>query len=182
MFDKGRGGFMEAVNSQKIKLLKLYEMLRQHTDEDRPLPTNQLCAMIKAEDIICDRRTLAEDNDILNVNGVEVLRRHTRYAMLFYIVDRRFDLAEVKILIDAIQAASFITPQKTKDLTDKVASLAGTHKVAVLVENLDIFNGLLRQKSLSFCSNSTTISSILRHSRPFGLTKKKKKRKITLSQ
>ena len=131
---------MEAVNPQKIKLLKLYEILRQHTDEDRPLSTNQLCAMLEAEGITCDRRTLAEDIGILNANGFEVLRRRTRYAMLFYIVDRRFDLAEVKILVDAIQAASFITPQKTKELTDKVASLAGSHKAAVLKENLVTFN------------------------------------------
>ena len=140
MFDKGRGGYMEAVNPQKIKLLKLYELLRQHTDEERPLSTNQLCAMLKAEGITCDRRTLAEDIDILNANGFEVLRRRTRYAMLFYIVDRRFDLAEVKILIDAIQAASFITPQKTKELTDKVAGLAGSHMAAALTGNLVTFN------------------------------------------
>ena len=131
---------MEAVNPQKIKLLKLYEILRQHTDEDRPLSTNQLCAMLEAEGITCDRRTLAEDIDILNANGFEVLRRRTRYAMLFYIVDRRFDLAEVKILVDAIQAASFITPQKTKELTDKIAGLAGSHMAAALTGNLVTFN------------------------------------------
>ena len=131
---------MGTVNPQKIKLLKLYEILRQHTDEDRPLSTNQLCAMLETEGITCDRRTLAEDINILNANGFEVLRRRTRYAMLFYIVDRRFDLAEVKILIDAIQAASFITPQKTKELTDKVASLAGSHKSTVLKGNLVTFN------------------------------------------
>jgi predicted DNA-binding transcriptional regulator YafY len=140
MFDKGRGGIMGAVNPQKIKLLKLYEILRQHTDEDRPLSTNQLCAMLEAEGITCDRRTLAEDIDILNANGFEVLRRRTRYAMLFYIVDRRFDLAEVKILIDAIQAASFITKQKTIELTDKVACLAGSYKAAALTGNLVTFN------------------------------------------
>ena len=131
---------MGAVNPQKIKLLKLYEILRQHTDEDSPLSTNQLCAMLEAEGIICDRRTLAEDIDILNANGFEVLRRRTRYAMLFYIVDRRFDLAEVKILIDAIQAASFITKQKTIELMDKVASLAGSYKAAGLTGNLVTFN------------------------------------------
>lgn len=131
---------MEAINPQKIKLLKLFEMLRQHTDEDRPLSTNQLCAMLEAEGITCDRRTLSEDIDTLNANGFEVLHRRTRYAKLYYIVDRQFDLAEVKILIDAIQAASFITKQKTSALTDKVASLAGSHKAAALTGNLVTFN------------------------------------------
>jgi len=123
---------MEAINPQKIKLLKLYEMLRQHTDEERPLSTNQLCAMLEVEGISSDRRTLSEDIDTLNANGFEVLHRRTRYAKLYYIVDRQFELAEVKILIDSIQAVSFITKQKTKDLTDKFASLAGSHKAAVL--------------------------------------------------
>jgi len=131
---------MEAINPQKIKLLKLYEMLRQHTDEDRPLSTNQLCAMLEAEGIPCDRRTLSEDIDTLNANGFEVLHRRTRYAKLYYIVDRQFDLAEVKILIDAIQAASFITKQKTEALTAKVASLAGSHKAIALKGNLVTFN------------------------------------------
>jgi len=131
---------MEAINPQKIKLLKLYEMLRQHADEDRPLSTNQLCSMLEAEGIPCDRRTLSEDIDTLNANGFEVLHRRTRYAKLYYIVDRQFDLAEVKILIDAIQAASFITKQKTESLTDKVASLAGSHKATALKGNLVTFN------------------------------------------
>ena len=115
-------------------------MLRQHTDEDRPLSTNQLCAMLESEGITCDRRTLSEDIDTLNANGFEVLHRRTRYAKLYYIVDRQFDLAEVKILIDAIQAASFITKQKTEALTAKVASLAGSHKAAALKGNLVTFN------------------------------------------
>lgn len=131
---------MEAINPQKIKLLKLYEMLRQHSDEDRPLSTNQLCTMLETEGIACDRRTLSEDIDTLNANGFEVLHRRTRYAKLYYIVDRQFDLAEVKILIDAIQAASFITKHKTDALTDKVASLAGSHKAAALKGNLVTFN------------------------------------------
>ena len=69
---------MGTVNPQKIKLLKLYEILRQHTDEDRPLSTNQLCAMLEAEGITCDRRTLADYIDILNDNGFEMLRRRNR--------------------------------------------------------------------------------------------------------
>ena len=51
-------------------------------------------------------------------------------------VDRQFDLAEVKILITAIQAASFFTKHKTETLTAKVASLSGSHKAAVLKGNL----------------------------------------------
>ncbi len=131
---------MPLSNPQKIKLLKLYELLKLHTDEEKPLSTNQLCAMLAAEGITCDRRTLSVDIDVLNANGFEVLKRRTRYANLYYVVDRQFDMAEIKILIDAIQAASFITPSKTKSLINKVANLAGSHKAAVLKGNLVTFN------------------------------------------
>lgn len=131
---------MPLSNPQKIKLLKLYELLNLHSDEENPLSTNQLCAMLKAEGISCDRRTLSVDIDVLNAGGFEVLKRRTRYANLYYVVDRQFDIAEIKILIDAIQAASFITPFKTKALIDKVANLAGSHKAAVLKGNLVTFN------------------------------------------
>ena len=131
---------MPLSNPHKVKLLKLYELLKAYSDEEKPLSTNQLCTMLKAEGITCDRRTLSVDIDVLNANGFEVLRRRTRYANLFYVVDRQFDLAEVKILIDAIQAASFITPTKTQALINKVANLAGSHKATVLKENLITFN------------------------------------------
>ena len=131
---------MPLSNPQKIKLLKLYELLKTYSDEEKPLSTNQLCAMLKAEGITCDRRTLSVDIDVLNANGFEVMRRRTRYANLFYVTDRQFDLAEVKILIDAIQAASFITPSKTNALINKVSNLAGSHKATVLKENLVTFN------------------------------------------
>ena len=131
---------MPLSNPQKIKLLKLYELLKTYSDEEKPLSTNQLCTMLKAEGITCDRRTLSVDIDVLNANGFEVMRRRTRYANLYYVVDRQFDLAEVKILIDAIQAASFITPTKTQALINKVANLAGSHKATVLKKNLVTFN------------------------------------------
>lgn len=77
---------MDTINPQKIKLLKLYEILRQHIDEDRPLSTNQLCAMLETEGISCDRRTLAEDIDILNANGLKNSRPTHAVFPSFYVM------------------------------------------------------------------------------------------------
>lgn len=57
---------MPLSNPPKIKLLKLYELLKAYSDEEKPLSTNQLCAMVKTEVIICDRRTLSVDIDVPN--------------------------------------------------------------------------------------------------------------------
>lgn len=59
-------------NYQKIKLLKLMELLRQETDELHALSTNEICSRLSAIGISCERRTLAKDIALLNEQGFEV--------------------------------------------------------------------------------------------------------------
>lgn len=129
-----------ADNWQKIKLLKLLEMLRQDTDEQHPLPTNEICRRLANMDISCDRRTLARDITLLNDQGFEVMWRWVGKEKGYYIEDRSFSVPELKIMIDAIQAASFITEKKTTELIDKIANLGGSHRADILKGNMVCFN------------------------------------------
>ncbi|MBQ8374501.1 MAG: WYL domain-containing protein [Clostridia bacterium] len=45
-------------------------------------------------------------------------------------------MPEVLILLDAVQAASFITQKKTEELVDKLADLAGSERAKVLKQNI----------------------------------------------
>ncbi len=58
----------------------------------------------------------------------------------YCIEDRSFSVPELKILIDAVQAASFITGKKTAELIDKIAELGGSHKAEILKSNMVCFN------------------------------------------
>lgn len=58
----------------------------------------------------------------------------------YYITKRTFSLPELKIMIDAIQAASFITKEKTVELIDKIVSLSETYKKSILTGDLVCFN------------------------------------------
>lgn len=107
---------MEISTPQKIKLLKLMELLRENSDEDHPLKTNMLCTMLKNAGISCDRRTLSRDIATLNECGYEIFSIMQGHDKAYYIVERSFSLPELKILIDAVQAASFITESKTENL------------------------------------------------------------------
>ena len=49
-------------------------------------------------------------------------------------------MPELKILIDAVQAASFITNSQTAEFIDKIASLGGSHRADILRENVVCFN------------------------------------------
>jgi len=63
---------------------------------------------------------------------------HTENA--FYVSDRSFSEPELKILADAVQAASFVTEKKTNELVNKIAHLGGQHHAALMQSNLVRFN------------------------------------------
>ena len=119
---------MKPEKAFRIRLVKILEILRQETDEDHPMGTQTLIKKLAEQGIECDRRTLYRDIQVLNDYGYEVL------------CDRSFDIPELRILLDAVQAASFITPKKTEVLVDKIADLAGSHRAEVLKKNIMRFN------------------------------------------
>lgn len=128
---------MKRENSSKIKLLKILEILRQDSDEENPLSTSELCLKLKEQGIVCDRRVLATDIDQLIENGYDIVCvKESGFSTKYFIADRSFDVPELRILMDAVQAASFITPKKTEVLLDKIAELGGSHRAALLKRNV----------------------------------------------
>ncbi len=131
---------MPLKNWQKIKLMKLSEMLIRESDEDHPLTTTDICEKMEELDIPCDRRVVSEDIKILQDQGMEILDTRVGKKKAYYVEDRSFSVPELKILIDAVQAATFITEKKTAELIDKIADLAGDNRADVLKGNLVSFN------------------------------------------
>lgn len=131
---------MAQKNWQKIKLVKLVELLRQESDEQHPLTTVQICDYMTKYDIPCDRRVVSRDVDILNELGIEIHETWVGKKKGYYVAERSFSVPELKILIDAVQAASFVTDKKTEELIDKLANLGGTHRAEILKSNLVCFN------------------------------------------
>lgn len=128
---------MKRENASKLKLLKILEILRQDSDEDRPLSTSELCLKLKEQGIVCDRRVLATDIARLIESGYDIIcTKESGMSTKYFIADRSFDVPELRILMDAVQAASFITPKKTEVLLDKIAELGGSHRAALLKRNV----------------------------------------------
>ena len=131
---------MAAVNHQKIKLLMMVELLRQKTSKENPLSTNELVDEMEKLGISLDRRTLSKDVALLNEFGYEVKSRQVGYQKGYYMGNANFSLSELKILMDAVQAASFVTDSQTKALVSKIADLGGSHRAEILKENIICFN------------------------------------------
>ncbi len=132
---------MEAESVSKIKYLKLWEVLSTETDEDHPMTTPELIKKLESFGIRCDRRTLYRNIQELNDNGYEILTKRTKSydnapCNGYYVEDRSFDVPEVVILMNAVEAASFITAKKTPSLVDKIANLAGSRRGEVLKRDI----------------------------------------------
>ena len=131
---------MPEENYQKIKLLKIMEILRQETDEEHPMTKVELAARLVAMNVSCSPRSLIRDIKLLNEQGYEIMERLIGHEKAYFVCDRSFSVPELKILIDAVQAASFVTNKKTGELIDKIAALGGSHRAAIL--NLDAYKML----------------------------------------
>lgn len=127
-------------NSNRIKLMKLYEFLMKETDEEHPISKTELCRRLNEQGVPCHERTITRDIAVLNEYGYEVCGFMRGRDKVYYVPERSFSIPELKIMIDAVQASSFVTPKKTSELIDRIASLGGSHKAELLKRNLANFN------------------------------------------
>ena len=125
---------------QKFKLMKLYELLKQETDEDHPISRRELCRRLNELGISSNVRTLSIDIEDLQSAGFEVESFKRGKEKFYYVPEREMSLPELKIIIDALQAASFVTEKKTAELVEKVAAIGGSHKAELLKSNMVRFN------------------------------------------
>ena len=130
----------DSPSCQKIKLLKLMEIFRNETDEDHPMLASDVCKRLVSMGIRCDRRTLTRDIQTLLSFNYEIMSVMVGHEKAYYVEDRTFTIPELKILIDAVQAASFITEGKTTQLIENLASLGGLHTGELLRHNMVCFN------------------------------------------
>ena len=126
-------------NLKKIRIMKVWEIINRESDEDHPITTEQILDKLQEEGIPCHRKTLYEDIKILNACGYEVLVNRA-ISNEYYVLDRTFDIPELQILMDAVQATRFISEKKTESFVRKIASRAGAQKGEVLKRNVVSFN------------------------------------------
>ncbi len=125
---------------KKTKMLKLTEILLQESDAEHPITTQELINKLAEYDISCDRRTLANDISQLQEMKYPIKSTKVGHSNAFYIEQHNFSIAELKILIDAIQAASVIPEEMTNVLIEKIANLGGSNCAELLKHNRICFN------------------------------------------
>ena len=90
----------------KNRPLAIFQYLWNHTDESRPAIITEILAYLEAQGIHADRKTVAADIRDLQEAGWDIICNRSRQNQ-YFIGDRGLELAELKLIIDAVQAAGY---------------------------------------------------------------------------
>ena len=106
----------------KQRPFRLLKYLYENTDEDHAVSTPELVRIFQAEDAHANRKTIKDDIDVLVGEGFDVVTVRSKNHS-FFLGARRFEIPEIKLLIDAVSASKFTTADKSATLIDKLTSM-----------------------------------------------------------
>lgn len=123
-------------NENKLRVLYLARIFYDRTDEDHYLTTAQLMDILEKEyGIRTHRQTIPSDVETLRAFGMEIqeiMSAQKRYNL----INREYDVAEIKLLIDAVESAKFISKKKSEELVYKLSRMAGQNQADSLKRNI----------------------------------------------
>lgn len=119
------------------RTLLVLKFLWAQTDEEHTASLSDISAFLAERSITADPRTLRKDIDQLIEFGVDVVVDR-RVQNRYHVASRHFEAPEVKLLIDAVQSARFITPRKSKGLIKRLAAFIAPHQTELLKRQLYI--------------------------------------------
>lgn len=123
---------MPKSSNQKLKLIYLMKILMERTDEMHSITMPEIIDALAAYDISAERKSLYNDIENLRLYGLDVIGTQEDRTYSYHIGNRQFELAELKLLVDSVQSAKFITAKKSNELIKKIEGLASKYEASQL--------------------------------------------------
>lgn len=113
--------------NQKFKLYRVAQIMLERTDENHYITMPELLDALREYDITADRKSVYSDLKDLEKFGIEVAGEPVGNRYHYHVIDRPFELPELKLLVDAIQSSRFITERKSNALIKKLEKLVSKY-------------------------------------------------------
>lgn len=114
--------------NQKLKLYRLALIMTELTDEEHMITMPEIQKELAKYEITADRKSLYDDLEALQILGIEVKGEKVGRKFYYHVSNKQFEIAELKLLVDAIQSSKFITAKKSKELIDKLNTFASKYE------------------------------------------------------
>lgn len=124
---------MPKTSNQKLKALYILKILQEKTDDKHALSTQQIIEELDHKyEIEAERKSIYRDIKTLQEFGYEIVSSKSKELNGFYLAQREFELVELKLLVDAVQASRFMTVKKSRELISKLEKLASPYEAKQL--------------------------------------------------
>ncbi len=117
---------------QKLKLYYLSRIMTQKTDDEHFLTMPEIQEALAEYDVSADRKSLYDDMEALRVLDIDVIGEKIGRNFCYHVGKKKFDIAELKLLVDAIQSSKFITEKKSNELIKKLTEMASEYEASQL--------------------------------------------------
>lgn len=114
--------------NQKLKMLYLVKIFSEETDDNHALTMPEIVDRLASYGVNADRKTLYQDFELLREFGFDIIAEHEGRSHYYYLGSRDFELPELKLLVDSVQSAKFITDKKSQQLIRKLESLVSRYE------------------------------------------------------
>ena len=136
---KLRGICMAKTSNQKQKLILVLDYLRKNTDETHFVSTADLLEYLYQNGITAERKSIYDDINTLIGMGYDIIVKKGNNGG-YSLVSREFELAELKLLVDAVQSSKFISERKSNALIKKIETLTSYYEGKKLQRQVYVTN------------------------------------------
>lgn len=116
---------------QKLKILYLAQLLLDRSDENHPITTKEMIRYLESQGIRAERKSIYDDINALQTFGMDIVAIREKPCG-YYLASRQFELPELKLLVDAVQASRFVTAKKSRELISKLEALTSRSEAGQL--------------------------------------------------
>lgn len=131
---------MAKSENQKQKILVLLDLFKSKTDEEHGVTTSDIIDYLAEHGIKAERKTVYADLNTLKEYGYEISKEKKDGNYYYTLLNRDFQLPELKLLVDAVQASKFISAKKSSELIKKIENLASVYQAKQLQRQVFVSN------------------------------------------
>jgi len=125
--------------NKKLRILYLARFLAQQSDEEHPVTLQEILEELSRCGIDAERKSVYDDLEQLRMFGMDIVSVKGK-NFGYYLGQRDFQLPELKMLIDVVQASPFLTRGKSMDLIAKLEALASRPQAHQLRRQVYVMN------------------------------------------
>ena len=129
---------MSRGKNQKFKLYYLAKIMLEKTDEEHYITMPEIMEQLGRYDVTADRKSIYSDLRDLEKLGIEVEGEPVGKGYHYHVINHQFELPELKLLVDSIQASKFITEKKTNQLIKKLEGLVSEYEAKQLQRQVHV--------------------------------------------